>query len=242
MNKDEGLPAVKEIQVLHLSWIPTLWCSPYKPAVRTLCWVYLAFWVLTQNIAILLSFFLFILGGSQSLSMHLHCLNKCFELFPSFPKAPLPTMWLPPCDRPPVSPEWFQDLQLACPGVFFWNFNSQASVWALFFPQASIFVCPSILLLMKPRALKSYLSFPNIIWQLPRLATISSVGSRLFWPTITMRYLKFIGRRWAGGIRFLYLSWLVAGDYFSQNFESCTVTGNLLCGCGTLNVIAPISS
>lgn len=111
-----------------------------------------------------------------------------------------------------------------------------------FFPQASIFVCLSILLLMKPRTLRSYPGFPNIIWQLPRLATISSVGSRRFWPTITMRYLKFISRRWAGGIRFLYLSWLVTGDYFSQNFESCTVTGNLLCGCGTLNVIASMSS
>lgn len=177
--------------------------------------------------------------------MHLNSLNKCFELLHSFPKAPLPTVWLPPCDRPPFSPEWLQDLQLACPGIFFWNFSSQASVWApffFFFPQASIFVCLSILLLMKPRTLRSYPGFPNIIWQLPRLATISSVGSRRFWPTITMRYLKFISRRWAGGIRFLYLSWLVTGDYFSQNFESCTVTGNLLCGCGTLNVIASMSS
>lgn len=49
--------------------------------------------------------FLFLLGADKSLSMHLNSLNKCFELLCSFPKAPLPAVWLPPCDRPPVSPE-----------------------------------------------------------------------------------------------------------------------------------------
>lgn len=105
--------------------------------------------------------FIFLLDGGQSLSMHLNSLIKCFELLRSFPKAPLPTMWLPPCDRPPFSPEWLQDLQLACPGVFFWNFNSQASVWALFFPSSFRFCLSFNSFINETKRLKKLPGFPQ---------------------------------------------------------------------------------